>query len=58
MYLLITSGKQISNNYVPYFNRIDFVVIPSYVEIPWLQHRLGASIGMEWKIRKLLSFCT
>ena len=25
-----------SNNYVPCLNRIDFVVIPSYVELPWI----------------------
>ena len=28
------SGKQMSNNYAPCFNRIDFVVIPSYKELP------------------------
>ena len=26
---------QMSNYYVPCFNRIDFVVIPSYIELPW-----------------------
>ena len=31
----IPSGKHISNNYGPYFNRFDFVVISSYVELPW-----------------------
>ena len=25
-----------SNYYVPCFYRIDFVVIPSYIELPWL----------------------
>ena len=25
-----------SNNYVPCFNKIDFVVIPSYIELTWL----------------------
>ena len=24
-----------SNNYAPCFSRIDFVVIPSYIELPW-----------------------
>ena len=28
------SGKEISNNYAPWFNRINFAVIPSYVELP------------------------
>ena len=31
----ITFLNYFSNNYVPCFNRIDFVVIPSYVELPW-----------------------
>ena len=31
------SGKQVSNNYAPCFNRINFVVIPSYIELPWYQ---------------------
>ena len=30
----ITSGKQICNNYASCFNRIDFVVIHSYTELP------------------------
>ena len=25
-----------SNNYAPCFNKIDFVVIPSYIELTWL----------------------
>ena len=25
-----------SNYYAPYFYRIDFVVIPSYLELPWI----------------------
>ena len=29
-------GKQISNNYAPCFNRIDFVVIASYIERSWM----------------------
>ena len=29
------SGKQMSNNYAPCFNRIDFVVIPSYIVLPF-----------------------
>ena len=29
----ITSGKQMSNNYAPHFNRINFVVISSYIEL-------------------------
>ena len=28
---------QISNNCAPSFNRIDFVVIISYIELPWLE---------------------
>ena len=32
---LITSEKQMRNNYEPCFNRIDFFVIPSYIELPW-----------------------
>ena len=31
----ITFLNHFSNNYVSCFNRIDFVVIPSYVELPW-----------------------
>ena len=31
---LMTSGKQMSNNYAPCFNRIGFAVIPSYIELP------------------------
>ena len=33
--LLITLGKQMSNYYAPCFHRIDFVVIPSDIELPW-----------------------
>ena len=29
----ITSVKQMSNNYAPFFSRIDFVVIPSNIEL-------------------------
>ena len=25
-----------SNNYASCFNRIDFVVMPSYIELPWI----------------------
>ena len=33
---VITSGKQKSNsNYAPCFNRINFFVIPSCIELPW-----------------------
>lgn len=32
---LITLGKQMSSNYAPYFNKINFAVIPSYVEVPF-----------------------
>ena len=31
----ITSGNQMSNYYVLFFNIMDFVVIPSYIELPW-----------------------
>ena len=31
--LLLTSVKQMSNNYVPCFNRDDFFVIPFYIEL-------------------------
>ena len=31
----ITLGKQISNYYAPCFYRLDFVGIPSYIELPW-----------------------
>ena len=31
---LINSAKQMSNNYTPCFNRIGFVVIPFYIELP------------------------
>ena len=27
-------GKQMGNNYAPCFNRVDFVVIPFYIELP------------------------
>ena len=30
-FFVITSGKQMNNNYARRFNRIDFVVIPSYI---------------------------
>ena len=33
-FFLITWGKQMSNNYAPSFNRINYV-IPSYIELPW-----------------------
>ena len=29
-----------SKNYATCFNRIDFAVIPSYIELPWLYHVL------------------
>ena len=32
----ITSGKQMSDCYTPRFNRIGFVVTPSYIELPWI----------------------
>ena len=32
---LITSGKQTSNNCAPCLIKINFVVIPSYIECPW-----------------------
>ena len=32
---LINSGKQMSNNYAPYFSIFNLVVIPSYIELPW-----------------------
>ena len=32
----ITSGKQMSNKYAPCFIRTVFVVIPSYIELPWV----------------------
>ena len=28
---------QIGNNYAPCFNRIDFVVIAFYIELPWIK---------------------
>ena len=30
----ITSSKQMSNNYAPCFSRIDYAVIPFYIELP------------------------
>ena len=35
--------RQMSNNYAPSFNRINFVVIPSYIELPCLYqaHKAG-----------------
>ena len=37
----MTSGKQASNNYPPSFNRInDFLVIPSYIRLPWYLQNL------------------
>ena len=32
----ITLWKQMSNNYASYFYRINFDVIPSSIELPWL----------------------
>ena len=30
----ISSGKQMNNNYAPCFNKIEFVVIGTYIELP------------------------
>ena len=32
--LFITLGKQMGNNYPPYFNRIYFALIPYYIKLP------------------------
>ena len=34
-FLKSLQGKQIGNYYAPCFYRIDLVVIPSYLELPW-----------------------
>ena len=34
-FFYITLGKQMSNYYAPCFYKIGFVVIPSYIELPW-----------------------
>ena len=31
------SSSLISNNCASCFNRIDFIVIPSYIELPWVK---------------------
>ena len=51
------SGKQISNNYAPRFNRIKFGVIRSYIELPCFSqifmfifqswHRMVYTLGMN-----------
>ena len=33
--LVITSGKQVNKNGASSFNRIFFVLFPSYIELPW-----------------------
>ena len=33
------SNNSVSNNYAPWFNRIDFVVIPLYIELTWLRQK-------------------
>ena len=33
---LIISEKQMINYYAPCFNRIDFIIIPSYIKLPCL----------------------
>ena len=48
---LITSGKKMINKYVPCFNIINFVVIPSYIEL------LCRNYAPE-NVKNLISFCT
>ena len=48
----MTSGKQASNNYAPSFNRInDFLVIPSYIILPWYLQNLIMLVCMLTKYR-------
>lgn len=37
-----------SNHYAPCFIRIDFVVIPYYIELPGLQSALSAKEDLEY----------
>ena len=36
-------GEQMSNYYAPCFYKIDFDVIPSYIELPWFNIRKAMS---------------
>ena len=51
----ITSEKQLSNNYAPCFNRIDFVLIPSCIELPFLQLLKQNSYFQEHQMADWLS---
>ena len=67
--LEITSRKQISNNYASCFSRIDFAVIPSYIEFLWYNlfsgsvqimfqngiHILSSQFGVRNTVVQLLS---
>ena len=46
----ITWGKQMHSYYAPCFYRTDFVVIPSYVELPWYQilFTQGKKYSVTW----------
>ena len=49
----MTSGKQASNNYAPSFNRInDFLVIPSYIILPWYLQNLIMLVCSVDKVQK------
>ena len=45
----ITLGKQMSNYNAPCFYRIDFIVVPSYIELPliFLLHKLSFSLHQQ-----------
>ena len=41
-----------SNYYSPSFYRIDFVVIPSYIELCWIKQEVSEASGKEIKKRE------
>ena len=49
--IFFTLGKQMSNYYAPCFYRIDFVVIPSYMELPCLCQANKFDIYIKWLIK-------
>ena len=54
---LITSGKQMTNKYVPSFNRIN-LVISFYIELPWDEEFLNFSyFWFEIFLSCILNIC-
>ena len=51
-----SKGKHVSNNYAPYFNRINFAVIPSHIELPCYNISSGNKI-LSSLIKKVWCIC-